>query len=407
MEVSVIIPTYNRKKLVQEAIDSVLLQSYADYEIIVVDDGSSDGTDVHLLGRYGSRIQYVWQQNQGESLARNRGIDLAHGKYIAFLDSDDLWLPDKTAKQVSFLDANPHIGLLTCQIWYIDGHGKRLSETPALTDLHNDDLIFEKLVMANTIPSPSSVMVRAGLLEKCGGFDPTIRFGEDWDLWLKLLDHTEFALFAEPLAYLRRHLETQSYYASAAGNQQKLSEHLKLLKHAFAQRKGQVHEGLREKAFAVQYRNAFLNELAVGNRAAAVNYIERALALDTEIAGTPDFREQVVLSALRYAEIEGNDLADSGRYVQKVILALREVCPSNASFERRLMIDINLACVYTSYQQGNQRSCRHYCIKSMQLDFQLIRNRGFVSIFIQSIIGAKMKNRLLGTYKGTARGSHG
>lgn len=98
--VSVIIPTYNRREYVQEAIDSALAQTFTDYEIIVIDDGSTDGTSEALQARYGNRIHYEWQENQGESVARNRGIELARGEYIAFLDSDDLWHPEKLAKQI-------------------------------------------------------------------------------------------------------------------------------------------------------------------------------------------------------------------------------------------------------------------------------------------------------------------
>ena len=93
--VSIIIPTYNRQSLVQETIDSVLRQSLSDWELIVIDDGSTDETGAVLTERYGTSIRYVYQQNQGESAARNYGISLAQGKYVAFLDSDDLWLPNK------------------------------------------------------------------------------------------------------------------------------------------------------------------------------------------------------------------------------------------------------------------------------------------------------------------------
>ena len=124
--VSVIIPTYNRRTYVQEAIDSVLAQTYPDYEIIVIDDGSTDGTDQVLHARYGDRIRYVWQENQGESAARNRGIALARGEYIALLDSDDLWLPDKLAKQIPFLDSHPGAVLALPQVWQINANGERL-----------------------------------------------------------------------------------------------------------------------------------------------------------------------------------------------------------------------------------------------------------------------------------------
>ena len=105
--VSVVIPTYNRREYVQEAIDSVLAQSYTDYELIVVDDGSNDSTGEALHSRYGDRLAYEWRPNAGVSAARNRGLELARGEFIAFLDSDDVWLPQKLQQQVAFLDESP------------------------------------------------------------------------------------------------------------------------------------------------------------------------------------------------------------------------------------------------------------------------------------------------------------
>ena len=121
--VSVIIPTYNRLDYVQEAIDSVLAQTYTDYELIVVDDGSTDGTGDTLKARYGDRIRYLWQENQGWPAARNHGVSIAQGEYIAQLDSDDLWLPEKLVRQVPVLDACPEAVLVFSHVMQIDAEG--------------------------------------------------------------------------------------------------------------------------------------------------------------------------------------------------------------------------------------------------------------------------------------------
>ncbi|HEY5957340.1 MAG TPA: glycosyltransferase family A protein, partial [Polyangiaceae bacterium] len=123
-KVTAVIPTYNRREYVQEAIDSIIAQTFRDYEIIVVDDGSTDGTREALPARYGERIRYLWQTNQGESAARNHALSLAMGQYIAFLDSDDLWLPDKLTKQVALLEQRQDIGAAFCQAWIINEHGQ-------------------------------------------------------------------------------------------------------------------------------------------------------------------------------------------------------------------------------------------------------------------------------------------
>jgi glycosyltransferase involved in cell wall biosynthesis len=109
-QVSVVIPAYNCAAYVGQAVDSVLRQTYTDWEIIVVDDGSRDDTKL-ILEQYGDRIRYIYQQNQGVSIARNRGIELARGEFIAFLDADDYFLPDKIAAQIAVFAAQPNLGI--------------------------------------------------------------------------------------------------------------------------------------------------------------------------------------------------------------------------------------------------------------------------------------------------------
>jgi glycosyltransferase involved in cell wall biosynthesis len=112
-KVSVLIATYNRARMLGAAIDSVLAQSYQDFELIVVDDGSTDGTRELVARRYGSAVRYIYQENRGRSEARNTGIKAARGDFFAFLDSDDAWLPEKLARQVRLLEQRPQIGIVS------------------------------------------------------------------------------------------------------------------------------------------------------------------------------------------------------------------------------------------------------------------------------------------------------
>ncbi len=117
---SAIIPTYNRRELVQHAIDSALAQTRPVDEIIVIDDGSTDGTGDALRARYGERIRYHWQANAGVAAARNAGMAMARGRYFALLDSDDAWRAEKTARQVAWLDARPDFGMVLCDVIRVD-----------------------------------------------------------------------------------------------------------------------------------------------------------------------------------------------------------------------------------------------------------------------------------------------
>src|SRR5512139_1580478 len=191
-KVSVIIPTYNRLPMLKEAVNSVLTQHFEDIELIVVDDGSTDGT-VEEMKWYGGRVKLIQHsQNKGVSAARNKGILHARGKCIAFLDSDDLWVKGKLKIQVAFLDDNPHYPICyTDEIWI--RRGKRVN--PMLKHAKYSGWIFEKCVPLCTI-SPSSVMMRKTLFPKVGLFDEALPVCEDYDFWLRV--SARFPIFFIP-----------------------------------------------------------------------------------------------------------------------------------------------------------------------------------------------------------------
>lgn len=196
--VSVVIPTYNRGAMVGEAIDTVLTQNYRQMELIVVDDGSTDHTS-QVLKTYQSAIRVLRQHNRGVSAARNRGIAAARGGLIAFLDSDDLWLPGKLAQQVAFFETNPAATICqTQELWMRNGiriNPKRRHRKPS-------GMIFEPS-LALCLVSPSAVMLRRGLLEQTGGFDENLPACEDYDLWLRISWRHPVYLLDQPLVVKR------------------------------------------------------------------------------------------------------------------------------------------------------------------------------------------------------------
>lgn len=191
--VSVIIPTYNRRTYVREAIDSVLSQTYSPLELLVVDDGSTDDTPA-LLETYGGRIKVLRQFNCGVSAARNLGIRSARGAFIALLDSDDYWQPDKLALQMDWFDAHPEA--LICQteeIWIRNG----VRVNPGKRHEKQAGHIFEPS-LALCLISPSAVMMRATLLEEIGLFDESLPACEDYDLWLRVTSKYPVGLVKTP-----------------------------------------------------------------------------------------------------------------------------------------------------------------------------------------------------------------
>lgn len=191
--VSIIIPTFNRAKVVGRAVNSVLNQSFQDFECIVVDDGSTDETD-SVLNEFVNKIKVVKTENRGVSAARNLGAELAEGKYIAFLDSDDEWKPQKLQKQIDFMQKNGFCISQTDETWV--RNGKFVNKSAKYIRPQGD--IFYNCLEVCAV-TPSSVMMEKTLFFEYGGFDETFPVCEDYDLWLRMSLKERFGLIDEPL----------------------------------------------------------------------------------------------------------------------------------------------------------------------------------------------------------------
>lgn len=200
-KVSVIIPTYNSVRFVTEAIDSVLNQTFKDFEILVVDDGSKDETKEVLAEKYGDSIRYLNKENGGVSSARNYGIEKAIGKYVAFLDADDVWMPKKLEKQVELLETNPEIGLCYVSTQRVDEDLNFLNTIEARVF---DDYCETLLLNLNIVSgSCSSAIVRRDIISQTDGFDSKFSTYADWEMWLRLSLLTKFAPVTEELVKYR------------------------------------------------------------------------------------------------------------------------------------------------------------------------------------------------------------
>ncbi len=198
--VSVIIPAYNHARFLGEALDSVLSQTFQDFEVLVVDDGSTDGTRA-LVASYGPRVRYRFQPHAGVASARNVGLRDTSAPYVAFLDADDTWAPEKLDLQVAYLDAHPHVGVVFTSYLKTDEAGKSLTMEPKRFPYIQSP--FEAMLIW-PYGSMHVAMVRRTCLERVGDFDETLAVAEDWDLWLRVAQHYGVANLDQPLATYRQ-----------------------------------------------------------------------------------------------------------------------------------------------------------------------------------------------------------
>lgn len=245
-ETSVIIPTWNRRDLIARAIDSVFAQTRPVEEIIVVDDGSTDGTCEYLADRYGERIFYVRQDNAGVSAARNRGMALARGRYLALLDSDDEWLPEKTARQVAFLEAHPDIGMVLCDVFRVNPDGSLIDVFDRRLQVPTDGPAL-RWILRDPALAPLSVLMRREVYETVGGFDESLRTAEDLDFHLRIAARWPIGVITEPLARALRGHDGLSALASTE------DDYIRVMERAADAAIGQVPDDVRRQALATAY----------------------------------------------------------------------------------------------------------------------------------------------------------
>ena len=199
-KVSICIPTYNRRDYLAQTLQSVFAQTYTDYEVIIVDDGSDDGTAA-MVNAWKQPVRYYWQENRGDARARNRLIELAAGQFITFIDSDDLLLPDSVARLLDAIEKHPQLCCSYGPYIRIDSAGNQLA-----TKLHPlpSGRITAPLFQRILVHSCGSMFPKSALQE-IGGFDPTLPVCSDYSAWLELSQHYDFMAVAQPTFLRRRH----------------------------------------------------------------------------------------------------------------------------------------------------------------------------------------------------------
>jgi glycosyltransferase involved in cell wall biosynthesis len=201
MLISIITPTYNREKFLPAAIDSVLKQTYKNFELIIVDDGSTDNTPTLMTTYLGkdSRIKYLQQKNQGQSVARNYALSVANGDFICFLDSDNYWPEDKLEKSIRAFESHPEVDIVYGDCITIDEQGNELHRNNMRRYSGN----IAALLLKDNFVSMNTTMTRRKCFDEMGGMSGKRRVADDYDLWLKFSARFQFLYIPEFLAYYR------------------------------------------------------------------------------------------------------------------------------------------------------------------------------------------------------------
>ncbi|WP_254568610.1 glycosyltransferase [Oscillatoria sp. HE19RPO] len=199
--ISVIIPAYNAEKTIQETIESVLNQTFQDFELIIINDGSTDKTLEIISNLSDSRIKVFSFPNSGAQKSRNRGISLATGEYLSFIDADDLWTPDKLEMQLKALKNNPEAGVAYSWTDYIDESGQRL---PGGQYFKITNHVYERLLLGDFIGSGSNPLIRKEAFLAVGTFDESLVGGQDWEMWIRLASKYQFTVVKRPQILYRQ-----------------------------------------------------------------------------------------------------------------------------------------------------------------------------------------------------------
>jgi glycosyltransferase involved in cell wall biosynthesis len=242
--VSIIIPAFNAESYLRETLDSALQQTYATCEVIVVDDGSTDGTMV-ILAEYGEKVRVVRQQNRGSACARNAGVAAAHGEWIAFLDADDIWLPEKVERQLAACGrfAISH----TDSVCFGDALEREILRSSFEPPYAGK--VLEPLLVINFITN-STVMVRREVFRRFGGFDESYVTCEDWALWLRICAEHKLGYLAEPVVRYRFHKRSKSTMSRRT-----LTARLHIIEEAFGPGGvGRAHVRMRSPALASAFQ---------------------------------------------------------------------------------------------------------------------------------------------------------
>jgi glycosyltransferase involved in cell wall biosynthesis len=378
-QVSVIIPTYNRAQLLAEAIDSVLNQTFSDFELIIVDDGSTDHTADVVRSYHDQRIHYCPQGKQERGAARNRGVALSQGEYLTFLDDDDWYMPCKLEVQVQGLRMHPDVGMVISGWDRVKESGEVVrSERPWL---HHPQPALKDWLFA-AMAHVAAVLIRRPWFEQVGGFNHNLQQAEDTYLWFRL------AQAGCPTAWVKEMVFKQRLHGS---NSVRNMSHAKqgkttMLDTIFADSQAPASLGMsKESAYAQVYMGFACLQYAVGCTEDARSDLSQAIALDPSLLLNNADRLLEIIAAYAWNHLTGDPLLFTNQLFSNLPDELSEL----QSLRRRAVARTWVVGAFRAYQYNDMPRVRQSALKAIATAPSSLLNRGLVSILAQSLIGSR------------------
>jgi glycosyltransferase involved in cell wall biosynthesis len=389
---SVIIPAYNQARYLGEAIKSVLAQTFHDYEIVVVNDGSTDETETVGL-RYGEKIRYVYQENQGLAGARNSGIRAAKGVWIALLDSDDYWLPEFLERMMALIDKHPQAVVFYGAAQCVDEQGLPMKQVVGYRSVENGRL-YHALLRANFI-IPSTVVIKKKVIEQAGCFDQSLRSCEDWDLWLQLLSEgKKFYGVPDVLVQYRIH------GSSLSANMERMQiSHRAVAEKHFGMDDQQYDRWSEEKrvAFGGFYRYQLLTNIQRRNDWQGADILAKAIEADPTIITDVDFYYELALGS-QPVGYRGTDcqltLGQNEQNIETLLADLFALAEPPGTVKKRDVIygSAYKAIGLAAYNTGQFTLCRKYLWKALRHHSGLWREGWILDRLLKSLLGSRIRD---------------
>lgn len=382
-EVSIVVPTYNRAHMLSDAIRSVLSQTYADWELIIVDDGSEDDTQRVVSEFDDPRIKYIFQANKGLPGARNTGIRASNGAYLAFLDSDDLFLPLKLERQLDMFAQQPTLGLVAAGHVEMD-ENLRVHRVVAPWRSHPTLMLKDWLVSCPFIVP--SVLVRQEWLYKVGLFNESMRFVEDWDLWLRLAQAgCRMDWLKAPVCCYRYHGDSM-----VRNVPQMKAGMLRVLDNFYRQESlPESLRSLRDLAYAKVYLNVAARAFAGGHNEEGVACLAMAVKLNPDLRDgqPPRFLDALASFALQPLR------EDPVLFLQRIVQHLPQELASSICHPYETRAVFYGVSAFDAYERGAYRKAIIHAANAIKLDWRWLRNRGLLKILAQSAINAVLASK--------------